>query len=94
MDERYAMGIARYTGYKIVDAKGSAGGYKDWCVQKLKIPAFTIEVGNDRYAHPFPYTLYPNILQQNIDLPRRLLNSVAQEKALVKSLGWEDVILG
>lgn len=33
-------------------AKGSAGGYKDWCVEKKKIPAFTIEAGRDEWPHP------------------------------------------
>ena len=93
-DERYANAIAKYTGYKVVGAGGSVGGYKDWCIQKLKIPSFTIEVGNDKYAHPFPYSLYSTILQQNVDLPRRLLNSVVEERNTIKSLGWEDVLNG
>lgn len=93
-DERYANAIAKYTGYKVVGAGGSVGGYKDWCIQKLKIPSFTIEVGNDKYAHPFPYSLYSTILQQNVDLPRRLLNSVVEERNTIKSLGWGDVLNG
>ena len=28
---------------------GSAGGYKDWCVEKLGIPALTIELGNGKH---------------------------------------------
>lgn len=84
-DRRYAEMIAKYTGYKVVASKGSVGGYKDWCVDKLKIPAFTIEVGNDKYAHPFPYAQFSQIFNQNKDLPRRLLNSVAQEENLLAS---------
>lgn len=91
-DEKYAHAIAKYTGYKVVDDKGSVGGYKDWCIEKLKIPSFTIEVGNDKYSHPFPYALYPTILQQNIDLPRRLFNSVVNERNVIKSLGWEGIL--
>ncbi|MCI9518420.1 MAG: hypothetical protein HFK08_04065 [Clostridia bacterium] len=36
--------------YKRIDGDcASAGGYKDWCVQKLGIPAFTIELGEGRH---------------------------------------------
>lgn len=36
--------------YKRMDSDcDSAGGYKDWCVQKLKIPAFTIELGEGKH---------------------------------------------
>ncbi len=40
------------TGYPAVRIYGSAGGYKDWCIQKLKIPAYTIECGSDSLTHP------------------------------------------
>ena len=40
------------TGYRLRENLKSAGGYKDWCIEKLKIPAFTIEVGKDSLAHP------------------------------------------
>jgi len=30
----------------------SCGGYKDYCVSKLKIPSLTIEVGSDNLLHP------------------------------------------
>lgn len=40
------------TGYEVKKVYGSAGGYKDWCIQKLFIPAYTIECGSDRLAHP------------------------------------------
>lgn len=75
-DYALATALAKYTGYNLVDDRGSTGGYKDWCVEKLGIPSFTIEVGDDRFAHPFPYTELRHILSQNEDLPRRLLNSV------------------
>ena len=90
-DKRYADAIAKYTGYTLVGGEGSVGGYKDWCVQKLKIPAYTIEVGNDSYPHPFPYEQFTAILQQNIDLPRKLLNTVARDVKGLKDLGIEDV---
>ena len=78
-DEKLAQAVARHTGYRLVgDTRGSAGGYKDWCVQRLGISSFTIEVGNDKFPHPFPYGELRNILTQNEDLPRLLLNTVAR----------------
>lgn len=80
-DKRYAQAIASYTKYKLVSGEGSVGGYKDWCVQELGIPAYTVEVGSDVFNHPFPYSQLTNIVKQNEDLPRRLLNTVARDKA-------------
>ena len=38
----YAVSL---TGYRLIEGtRGSAGGYKDWCVQELKIPSLTIEL--------------------------------------------------
>lgn len=51
-DERGAQILSEATGYKVKTIKGSAGGYKDWCIQKLGIPAYTIECGADSLIHP------------------------------------------
>lgn len=51
-DIRGAEIIGRTTGYKVKRIFGSAGGYKDWCIQKLHIPAYTIECGSDGLEHP------------------------------------------
>ena len=51
-DFALANKIAKTTGYKIVPTPFSAGGYKDWCIEKLKIPSITIEVGSDNLTHP------------------------------------------
>lgn len=51
-DIRGAEIISRATGYKVKKIYGSAGGYKDWCIQKLKIPAYTVECGSDGLCHP------------------------------------------
>ena len=65
-DKKIAEVCAKSTGYKIKSTqKCSSGGYKDWCVQKLKIPALTIEVGNDRFSHPFPKSELKQICAQN-----------------------------
>lgn len=44
--------ICAYTGYRARRISGSAGGYKDWCIQKLRIPSYTIECGVDGLTHP------------------------------------------
>lgn len=47
-----AKAAEKSTGYALKSVKGSVGGYKDWCIEKLKIPSLTIEVGSDRLKHP------------------------------------------
>ena len=51
-DGRGAEILADATGYTPKIIYGSAGGYKDWCIQKLRIPAYTVECGSDDLAHP------------------------------------------
>lgn len=51
-DKRGAEILEEITGYTAKRIYGSAGGYKDWCIQKLKIPAYTVECGADRLSHP------------------------------------------
>ena len=51
-DRRGAEIIAKATGYTPKIIYGSAGGYKDWCIQKLHIPAYTVECGSDALEHP------------------------------------------
>ena len=51
-DRRLAEALSRSTGYPLADAGNSAGGYKDWCIQRFQIPAFTIEAGGENFKHP------------------------------------------
>ena len=60
------------TGYKVKLTKGSCGGYKDWCIQELKIPALTIEVGSDELIHPIGEEFTDAIFEKN----RNLLNGI------------------
>ena len=46
------------TGYRPKIIYGSAGGYKDWCIKKLQIPAYTIECGSDSLTHPIKKLRY------------------------------------
>ncbi len=64
-DKRLAEKISQRNGYPLVEVKGSVGGYKDWCIETLQIPAFTIEVGKDMYKHPLGEDALTDILQKN-----------------------------
>ena len=66
--------IGKITGYTPEKTVGSGGGYSDWVSMHLKIPALTIEVGNDNYDHPIGRDKLPEILEQNRDVPRVLLD--------------------
>ncbi len=64
-DKRLALAISRVTGYPLAYAKGSVGGYKDWCIQRLGIPSFTIEAGADSFVHPLGRDALSNIVEKN-----------------------------
>ena len=66
-DEMIANALGRYSGYAVKKSAGSAGGYKDWCVDKLKIPAFTVEVGNDKLSHPLSKSALKDVIEKNKD---------------------------
>ena len=65
-DFKIAKIFSKSTGYKIKSTQNiSSGGYKDWCVLKLKIPALTIELGDDKFRHPFPQSELTKIYEKN-----------------------------
>ncbi len=64
-DKRLGMAISVSTGYPLCFSQGSAGGYKDWCIEKLKIPAFTIEAGAENLSHPIRQDNFKHIKQKN-----------------------------
>lgn len=63
-DKKYACILSCLTGYPLKSTKNSSGGYKDWCIQKLKIPAFTIEVGSGK--HPIGFDQLDGIIGKNL----------------------------
>ena len=71
-DKKLAKRIAEVTGYPLKNTPFSAGGYKDWCVEALKIPAFTIEVGADARVHPLGFEVLPELIEKNIDVLEKL----------------------
>ena len=64
-DKGLATALSVATGYPLAYAKGSAGGYKDWCIKKLGIPAFTIEAGAERFSHPLGEEALYDIIEKN-----------------------------
>ena len=75
-DKKIALRLSKRTGYKLVDGFNSSGGYKDYCVESLKIPAFTIEVGDDKFSHPFPYSELDSIIEKNFDIVDALMETL------------------
>ncbi|MBE5756590.1 MAG: hypothetical protein E7342_02205 [Clostridiales bacterium] len=75
-DFALAKEIALLTGYEIKETPFSSGGYKDWCIDKLSIPAFTIEVGNDNLTHPIKKESLPDIFNKNKEVLTRLLEKL------------------
>lgn len=75
-DKRLAAALSAVTGYPLAEAKDSAGGYKDWCVETLKIPAFTVEVGREELPHPLGRDALPGLTEKNIDALVRLTEMV------------------
>ncbi len=64
-DKALAEILSVSTGYKLAYAKNSVGGYKDWCIKTLQIPAFTIEAGSDEFEHPLGAAAWENVLERN-----------------------------
>lgn len=60
----HAEKVADYLGYQLKTSIGSAGGLKDYCVSKGTF-ALTIEVGEDRYPHPYPMKELPKLVQKH-----------------------------
>ena len=61
-DREIGTRFSELTGYPLILTEKSTGGYKDWCIQHLKIPAFTIEAGTDALSHPIGDEGLENIL--------------------------------
>lgn len=78
-DKAFADAVAKHIGVKRVDGElDSAGGYKDFCVQKLKIPAVTVELIASG-KHPFAPSDYAADIEKNADLPKFILDYLYRE---------------
>lgn len=78
-DYAIASALSLSTGYPLIETKGSAGGYKDWCVERLGIPSFTIEVGSDELSHPIGKEYSNDIFQKNKNVIKVLTEVMQKE---------------
>jgi len=73
-DMAIAKKVADTLGYKLIATDmDSSGGYKDWCVSALKIPALTIEIIDEKHSHPLNLKVLDEDWAANMDLPKLLL---------------------
>ena len=73
-DELIAQKFANSTGYKIKNPElYSCGGFKDFWVKNLAIPALTIEVGNDSLIHPITENYLDEIYEKNKNIKSDLM---------------------
>ncbi len=77
-DAAIARAAGKFLGYRVVSGDlGSAGGYKDWCVEKFGITALTVEIISDRHAHPLSEKDLAGE-EKNVWLPLLLAESAAE----------------
>jgi g-D-glutamyl-meso-diaminopimelate peptidase len=74
-----ALRVADFLGYQLKTSAGSAGGLKDYCVLK-GIFALTIEVGEDRFSHPYPMKELPKLIKKHTG-SLELFNSIGAQIA-------------
>lgn len=67
-DYLIAKAVQKQNGYAIKGTPWSCAGYKDWCIEKLKIPSLTIEVGADNLSHPIGVKHLGAIFNKNKNL--------------------------
>ncbi len=80
-DKELAEVLSSACGYPLKRVKGSVGGYKDWCIQALKIPAFTVETGKDEFPHPLcTDEAREDILSKNENALLALSKAVKEQK--------------
>ena len=75
-DYKIAAAVSRTTRYPLKSAGKSTGGYKDWCIQKLQIPALTVEVGSDLLFHPIGKEHAEEIFLKNREVMKILTERV------------------
>ena len=75
-----AQKLGKATGYNVKQTLGSSGGYKDWCIEKLGIPSFTIEVGSDLLSHPIKETELDSIYKKNKEVINVITENFSYER--------------
>ncbi len=79
-DCKLAKAVSKITNYRVKLTPDSCGGYKDWCIDKLNIPALTIEVGSDTLSHPIKSIHQAKIFNQNRHVIITLLDKLMELK--------------
>ena len=70
-DKKIAKLFAKDFEYKIKSTqRKSCGGFKDWCVSHFKIPSITVELANDKLAHPISCNEAENLFEKTKDIVR------------------------
>lgn len=100
-DLAYANMLKNLTGYALVSPanyKESTSGFKDWCVMKLKIPSFTLEIGGKRgLSKPVEWSLYSSVWQKNklvpVKLAKQLLKQGTYKGDKVKALVYKGTLI-
>ncbi len=66
--KRIAEKMSRSSGYMLDQTEGiaSCSGYKDWVIDALGLPAFTVEVGIGE--NPLPLSQFDEIMRKNIEM--------------------------
>lgn len=90
--------LSETTGYPLIFTENSTGGYKDWCINSLKIPSYTIEVGDNSLEHPLQEDTLPEIYERNKDVPlialnkaKEYANSIDFQSPLMQNIGNERI---
>ena len=65
---KIAEKMSRLSGYELDETQGveSCSGYKDWIIDKLHLPAYTVEVGQG--VNPLPLSQFDKILKDNVEM--------------------------
>lgn len=84
-DQSIGEQLSALTGYPLIFTENSSGGYKDWCIRYLQIPAYTIEVGSETLSHPIGIESLPVIFEQNKDVPTLALQLAIMYKNEIQS---------
>lgn len=65
---RIAREMSRISGYELDETEGveSCSGYKDWVINELYLPAYTVEVGHGE--NPLPLAQFEEIMEKNLKM--------------------------
>lgn len=63
---KYAKTFADKLGYELTRSEGSAGGLKDYYALNYKGLGITVEIGEDKYPHPYPVSELDNLIKKHL----------------------------